>query len=298
MAKKKVPAKKTSAKKTTAAPKSGTAKKPAASAGTRPAAKTPVKKQPLDDGIRRLKLTGQTKITKSQYIADQDTRPVEIPEGITEIENSAFQLAHMSAVRLPKSLRIIGGWSFNSCSNLESVEIQEGLEEIGFMAFAECPKLTTVSLPSTIRSVDRDAFVDQIAAESTSKITVLVSGEAARRIVNSKKYNVLSAIIAAGFVVDGAWYPTLEKYVEDYEAEQRARRERELALQRKRAEQERQEKARKEAEARREQEITATYKQIRELEKERDEVTGIFAGLKRKKLQKQIDELREKLKRL
>lgn len=37
---------------------------------------------------------------------------------------------------------------------------------------------------------------------------------------------------------------------------------------------------------------------IRSLEKERDNVTGIFAGMKRKKIQKEIDMLKEEIRRL
>ena len=45
-------------------------------------------------------------------------------------------------------------------------------------------------------------------------------------------------------------------------------------------------------------ERNALINRIRALEKERDGLTGLFAGFKRKKLQSQIDELYDQLRRL
>ena len=183
--------------------------------------KTAPKKKPsakkADNSVRVLETHGKTKIERSQYEFDYDTRPIEIPEGIAEIEKAAFMSACTTSVKLPRSLKIIGDGAFAICKNLESVEIQEGLEEIGSYAFTHCEKLTTVRLPSTTRYVDRFAFVEN-TKDSSSKITLNIPGVAARRIEKNKKDRSIPAVIAAGFMIDGTWYPSIEHYVKKIEA--------------------------------------------------------------------------------
>ena len=262
--------------------------------GTAKAAETPIPVKPVsppapatatekpslpDPYVYRLKLPGETRITSSMKLPRMVVQPIEIPEGITEIGDSAFSAAQITAVKMPKSLKTIGDLAFEGCYRLVSVEIQEGLETIGRNAFAECPKLKTVRLPSTIRSISRNAFLDDLAG-TTSKVIIHIPGKAARRLVDKKEFRGLSAVIAAGFVIDGNQYSTMEEYVEKIEAEEKAARDREI-----------QEKQKAE-------QRNALLKQIRDLEAERDAAKGLFAGMKRNKLQKQIDELREKLEKI
>ena len=246
--------------------------------------RTPAEESPntaeAKTGIRKLEMHGETTIQKFKYHSDSDTRPIEIPEGVIKIESNAFLLAKTTSLKLPKSLRVIADWAFNSCPNLSSIEIPEGLQEIGACVVYECPNLTKIELPSSIQKVNRNAF-------SKNSLTVYVSGDVARRLVKGNENKLLSTIDAAGFMIDGTWYPTLEKYVEKIEAEEKARIERE-----------RQERERREIAARREQQKNALLKQIRDLEAERDAAKGLFAGGKRKRLQAQIDELYERLRRL
>lgn len=284
--------------KPVANPTSKATSKTEANPATKPSTEPISDKKPVNDGVRKLELDGKTIIEKSKYMGDSDTRPIEIPDGITEIEQNAFMIAKATSFKFPRTLRIIGGWAFAYCENLESVEMQEGIEEIGSHAFAQCVKLRTIKLPSTIRSIERNAFVAELSADPSSKITLHIPGVAARQVEKNKKYRGLSAVIAAGFMIDGNWYPTLERYVEKVEAEEKAKIERERAEQRARAERERQEKERREAAARKEQQKKVLLKQIHDLEMERDSITGLFAGMKRNKLQKQIDEFNEKLRRL
>lgn len=164
--------------------------------------------------VRILETNGKTTIRMCQYMDDPDTRPIQIPEGITEIGSNAFMSAHTIAVKLPKSLKSIATMAFKDCENLELVEMQEGVETIDSLAFAECPKLMTVKLPSTIRNVYQNAFADTVSLYSGSKITLYLTGEAAQYIVAHKRWENLPAVIAAGFVIDGKQYDTLESYVE------------------------------------------------------------------------------------
>ena len=58
---------------------------------------------------------------------------------------------------LPRTLNSIGGAAFQNTS-IESITIPEGVTEIGYETFRGCSALTTVNLPTTLRSIDSNAF--------------------------------------------------------------------------------------------------------------------------------------------
>ena len=76
------------------------------------------------------------------------------------------------------------------------------------------------------------------------------------------------------------------------------RRKESFASAERRAAEEREEAERRAAEERKKAERDRINAQIFDLSQEMDSLRGLFAGMKRKKLQKQIDELNEQLKRL
>ena len=52
----------------------------------------------------------------------------------------------------------IGGYSFESCTSIESVTIPKGITTIGDNAFRFCDKLTTISLPETLTTINNGSF--------------------------------------------------------------------------------------------------------------------------------------------
>lgn len=64
----------------------------------------------------------------------------------------------LTAVRLPKNLKIIGGSVFRNCSSLTSVVIPKGLTSIGGGAFRDCSSLTSMTIPQSVTSIGSYAF--------------------------------------------------------------------------------------------------------------------------------------------
>ena len=159
--------------------------------------------------------------------------------------------------------------------------------------------------------MDRYAFSSDITEPyiDQSGITLYLSGRLARYLDEQNPNKPISAIIAKEFVIDGKRYESVEEYAKkareeeqrQREAEERkriekARREREEAEHR--AEEERKEAERRAAEERKKEERDRINGQIYDLSQEMASLKGLFAGMKRKKLQKQIDELNERLRGL
>lgn len=73
---------------------------------------------------------------------------VEIPYGITKIENYAFSgCSSMTELSLPNSLIEIEQAGFYKCTALESLTIPDSVTTLGYLAFSECTSITSVVLP-------------------------------------------------------------------------------------------------------------------------------------------------------
>lgn len=82
-----------------------------------------------------------------------------IPEGITEIEDSAFSGCRgLVEVRIPSNVTRIGMNAFRSCSGLKKITFENGLKDLGIYAFIECTSLASVVLPETLDHLPLKCF--------------------------------------------------------------------------------------------------------------------------------------------
>lgn len=100
-----------------------------------------------------------------------------LPDSITTIGNAAFSgCTSLEKIVLPSKLTSLGNVAFGGCnaeiifpsslkripelgSNaVKKVTIPEGVETIGYQAFCSCSNLTEITLPSTITSIESEAF--------------------------------------------------------------------------------------------------------------------------------------------
>lgn len=66
-----------------------------------------------------------------------------IPEGVTAIEESAFEEGvHLKNVSIPDSMVSIGIWAFDNCDLLETVILPKGVTDIGMYAFSFCDSIS------------------------------------------------------------------------------------------------------------------------------------------------------------
>lgn len=84
---------------------------------------------------------------------------IEIPEGITAINDLVFQNSAVKTVTIPGSVKNIPVWAFKECRKLTDVTINEGVNQIKQFAFEECENLEKVSIPTSMKLIDCWAFI-------------------------------------------------------------------------------------------------------------------------------------------
>lgn len=84
---------------------------------------------------------------------------IEIPEGVTEIDEYVFcGCSSLTSIEIPESVTSIGASAFSGCSSLTSIEIPEGVTSIEEDAFRGCSSLTSIEIPVSITRIDYGAF--------------------------------------------------------------------------------------------------------------------------------------------
>lgn len=113
---------------------------------------------------------------------------------LTTINPSTFSyLTKLKEINLPPTLTTIGSNAFQGCTSLAKVTFGDNpsIQTIGQGAFANCG-LTSIDIPSSVVTIDRDAFENCTALTSVnlSASTKTVSPEAFLHCSNLKEFNV------------------------------------------------------------------------------------------------------------
>ena len=94
----------------------------------------------------------------SSAFAETGLKNCVIPEGVTSIQNVAFEnCQNLESVTLPQSLKRLGSRVFAN-SGLTSVVIPEGITWLSDGTFTGCKNLETVRLPTTLETIEYNAF--------------------------------------------------------------------------------------------------------------------------------------------
>ena len=97
-------------------------------------------------------------------------KAVVLEEGVTSVGEAAFSsCAGLESVRLPSTLKEIGGDAFSYCEKLDNVVIPDGVTDIGFNAFSGCSGLTNISIPASVSNFGGWAFAN---CSSLQEVTI------------------------------------------------------------------------------------------------------------------------------
>ena len=73
-------------------------------------------------------------------------RNVIIGEGVTILENSAFERSGINRITLPDSVVTLGEYAFYGCDKLEEIHFGKSFEAFGWLSFYNCLKLNKITL--------------------------------------------------------------------------------------------------------------------------------------------------------
>ena len=104
---------------------------------------------------------------------DPSVTHVVIPDGITEIGNSAFSWngGHMKSITLPESLQRIGAYAFSDCDHITSLTIPRSVTFIHENAFYSFPGLTDLTLCCNVTKDVTQAFI-YIHCENLTRVRI------------------------------------------------------------------------------------------------------------------------------
>lgn len=103
-------------------------------------------------------------------------RDVVIPDGVTEISDSAFRNCESAtSVTIPNSVTAIESRAFYCCTSLASVTIPNSVATIGSSAFAYCSNLTAVTIPNSATDIGASYLGGNVFGGCTSLTAINVS---------------------------------------------------------------------------------------------------------------------------
>ena len=82
-----------------------------------------------------------------------------IPDGVAEIENSAFRnCKSLESIEIPDRVTKIGEYAFCNCYSLKSIEIPDSVNEIDYGTFYRCESLEYIRIPDSVTKIGESAF--------------------------------------------------------------------------------------------------------------------------------------------
>ena len=92
-------------------------------------------------------------------ITDQTGRVVAVVAGDTKYTGSINIPATVTNGGTTYTVKRIGNYAFENCTDLTAVTLGSNIEQIGYRAFRNCTSLSDINWPSSIRKMESDAFI-------------------------------------------------------------------------------------------------------------------------------------------
>ena len=136
---------------------------------------------------------GVTVIGKVSFRECEALTSLHLPDGVTTIEESAFESSGIITVNIPNSITNLGNRTFFSCKKLETVTFDDDMQidSISGYFVYNCIKLKNIEIPDCVKAIGERAF-----ANSGLKNIEIPSGVTAVRFAAFSYCSKLSSIIS------------------------------------------------------------------------------------------------------
>lgn len=101
---------------------------------------------------------GVVKIGLCAFYSNGAIKEVILPKTLKQIDSSAFERSSLEGITIPPGVTKIKRCAFQYCDKLNYVALPDILESIGMGAFRGCDHLEELKLPSSLKSVEGEAF--------------------------------------------------------------------------------------------------------------------------------------------
>lgn len=102
---------------------------------------------------------GLKKISKDAFMNCVNLRRINIPDGVTEIGDGAFNSCDLTELYLPDSVTALGVDLLGGCKSLKKIRLPAQIREIPNGMFLLCYKLLSVFIPRSVQKIGGDAFL-------------------------------------------------------------------------------------------------------------------------------------------
>lgn len=93
-----------------------------------------------------------------QYAIGKTEKEFSVPDGVTEIAESAFSGCCLNDISIPESVKRVNRSAFSHCLNVKSIRIGDSVKRIESRTFFGCDNLEKVYISSNIKSIGFSAF--------------------------------------------------------------------------------------------------------------------------------------------
>lgn len=106
---------------------------------------------------------GVTNIKAAAFDGCRFRGELALPSTIREVGFGSFKGNNFSSVSLPEKLQLLGGEAFMECQYLSGeIRIPSSIVTIPIRCFKDCPLITSVVLPKNMRTIEEDAFTNDM----------------------------------------------------------------------------------------------------------------------------------------
>lgn len=108
--------------------------------------------------LNKMSMPGVISFGMYAFCRTRNLESITLNEGTESLPSYLFYGSNLSkGIKLPSTVKSIGERTFGYTS-IPTIELNEGLTSIGYGALTNCTKLTKIVCPSTLISIDGDAF--------------------------------------------------------------------------------------------------------------------------------------------